>query len=106
MSNDNELRALKIFETALGVSPQERAEFVDKAVKGEPELRQRVESLLAARPGADEFLESPGAALIPSAPTDSFGLDRPTPAPESLPPSDAIPGYRILKEQARRLRSQ
>jgi WD40 repeat protein/serine/threonine protein kinase len=49
-------------------TPEERAAYLDKACRGDAELRRRVERLLAAHPKARGFLEQPPAeALLPAA---------------------------------------
>jgi tRNA A-37 threonylcarbamoyl transferase component Bud32 len=51
-----------IFEAALDCgTPQERAAYLDKACAGQPELRRRIEELLAAHNQATGFLENPQA---------------------------------------------
>ncbi len=49
-----------IFFTALEKgSPQERAAYLDEACAGDPDLRRRIEKMLAARDQAGSFLEKP-----------------------------------------------
>jgi serine/threonine protein kinase len=53
-----------IFTEALGkVDPVERAAFLEQACSGSPDLRQRVERLLARHKNAGSFLESPAFGL-------------------------------------------
>ena len=57
-------RLLTIFAEALEKkSPEARAEYLDRACRGDKELRQRVEALIAARKAAGGFLggEDPGS---------------------------------------------
>jgi len=51
----------ELFEAALDETPDERTAFLDRACAGAPELRQRLEALLARQEQAGSFLE--GAAL-------------------------------------------
>ncbi len=55
MSQDHELRALKVFEAALAVPPAERDAYLADTLADAPELRARVELLLAAQPVAGSF---------------------------------------------------
>lgn len=48
----------RIFSEALELDPQARAEFLDKACRGDPELRQEVQSLLDANQNMGGFLEN------------------------------------------------
>ena len=45
-------------------SPQERAAFLDDACAGNPELRRRLEKMLAAQSEAGSFLDRPAGALV------------------------------------------
>jgi hypothetical protein len=46
-------------------SPEERAAYLDEACKGDPDVRQRVEALLAAHDGPESVLDE--AAILPRA---------------------------------------
>src|SRR5262245_20154885 len=48
-------------------SPQERADYVDAACANDPELRRRVEKMLAAQARAGTFLETPAHRPAPTA---------------------------------------
>ena len=45
-------------------SPQERAAYFDEACAGDPDLRRRVEKMLAAQVQAGSFLEQPARSLV------------------------------------------
>src|SRR5262245_53839796 len=73
-----------IFEPALNCATlQERAAYLDRTCAGVPELRERIEELLAAHEQAAGFLENPQA-----------GAARPT-VRLNLPPEEEEPGERI-----------
>src|SRR5437773_1439507 len=81
-----------IFTAALArTSPPERAAYLDGACAGDPELRRRVESLLAAHDEAGSFLQRPpaGDAGLTVLPAGQW-LD-----PHDLPPLAEAPGTRI-----------
>ncbi|MEP3480194.1 MAG: serine/threonine-protein kinase [Fuerstiella sp.] len=66
----------------------EQSEYVRTACSGDDKLITEVESLLSAfEGGARELEASPVAKALAKSPTDS-----------PLPPTDSIPGYKILKE--------
>ncbi len=49
-----------LFEAAAGVAdPAERAAFLDRTCQGDPDLRQRLEKLLALRDQAEDFFDVP-----------------------------------------------
>ena len=45
-------------------SPQERAAYLDEACAGDPDLRRRVEKMLAAQAQAGSFLEQPARSPV------------------------------------------
>jgi serine/threonine protein kinase/formylglycine-generating enzyme required for sulfatase activity len=60
-------RVEELFFAALAKgTPEERAAYLDDACRDEPELRQRVDKLLAAHPHAKGFLEPPVGELGPT----------------------------------------
>src|SRR5438105_4777293 len=61
MNNLSDLEV--IFFTALEAAPRERSAYLDEACAGDPELRRRVEKMLAAQAQAGSFLEQPAAAV-------------------------------------------
>ncbi len=62
MSGDDQRSEETIFSAALQLpSPTERAAYLDAACAGEPDLRRRLEALLAAQAGVGAFLEHPAA---------------------------------------------
>src|SRR5262245_47567852 len=52
-------RVNEIFQSALELSPEEQARFVEDACAGDTSLKAEVDSLLAFHQKADSFLESP-----------------------------------------------
>jgi probable HAF family extracellular repeat protein len=63
---------MAIFNEALDLdTPHDRAAYLDRACASDPDLRARVETLLAAHGRAGGFLESP--AVVPTADLDSRG---------------------------------
>jgi serine/threonine protein kinase/WD40 repeat protein len=104
VSEPNLKRIEELFHRAVELNPEQRAAFLEIESAGDPELKARVEALLAhdrSSPDATDFLESPIQRLAP--PNDSATL-RPGPG-ESLPEPDSfrpvIPGYEILEELGR-----
>jgi eukaryotic-like serine/threonine-protein kinase len=80
-----------IFDAALAcASPQERAAYLDKACTGKPELRRRIEVLLAAHDQATGFLQNPQAAA--ARPTVRLALQ-----PEEQP-GERIGRYKLLQK--------
>src|SRR5438552_10231879 len=64
MKNDARQQEETLFEAARKLSdPAQRKAFLDAACAKNPELRRRLEVLLAAEPDADKFFEESGAAL-------------------------------------------
>jgi serine/threonine protein kinase/WD40 repeat protein len=63
MNNPSPLEA--VFFAALEKGwPQERAAYLDEACAGDPDLRRRVEKMLAAQARAGSFLEQPAASPV------------------------------------------
>jgi serine/threonine protein kinase/tetratricopeptide (TPR) repeat protein len=62
-----------LFDEALGVPPDERAAFLDRACGGDRELRQAVERLIAADEDAKTFLERPPLVLLDGGDTGDAG---------------------------------
>ncbi|HVU16653.1 MAG TPA: serine/threonine-protein kinase [Candidatus Didemnitutus sp.] len=72
--NDPAEKEALIFGEALLVPPADRARYLESACAGDPELRHRIESLLAAHDSAGKFMSSsPGAAEAGATPTDRPG---------------------------------
>src|SRR3546814_14342628 len=76
--HEREVRVIQLFEQVLAVDPDRRTAWIDARTSGEPELRTRLESLLAAN--ADPGLQTGMAA--------SMIEDEPTP--------ERIGPYRII----------
>ncbi|MFL6196243.1 MAG: tetratricopeptide repeat protein [Thermoanaerobaculia bacterium] len=64
MNPDHWLRADEVFAQALERAPEDREAFLDRACAGEPELRRKVERLLAADERDGSFLERPAGELL------------------------------------------
>jgi hypothetical protein len=65
MNDHGRPAAEQIFAAALQITPgAERRAYVDRACAGEEQLRQEVESLLAAHQQAGEFLEEPPTVVV------------------------------------------
>ncbi len=67
--SDDWRRTKEIFGDALDMPAERISTFLDSACAGDPELRARVEGLLASDSGAGEFLGAPTAPGGPSAST-------------------------------------
>src|SRR4051794_37561378 len=77
-----------IFSEALEQSsPVERSRYLDTACGGDPELRRRVEQLLAAQDQAGQFLGGAGAT---GTSTDRTSETEAPPPPESEMPLDFL----------------
>jgi serine/threonine-protein kinase len=78
----------QIFAEAIEKAPAERAEYLDKVCADSPDLRVKVEGLLAAHENPDSFLEDPVAGL-----TESLGTG---PLPEK--PGTRIGPYKLREK--------
>jgi eukaryotic-like serine/threonine-protein kinase len=83
---------------ALEQAESERAEFLDKACSGDPELRREVESLLASDEKAGEFLATPAAELVADPLTDASRQARNRVDPATFPANGAVGRYLIERE--------
>jgi len=82
-------QAKSIFLSAVEDRPPEQwSGYLDEACRGNAELRQRVEVLLAAHQGTDRLFDDPAAALMASA-----DLTEPTEAPGAV-----IGRYKLLEK--------
>lgn len=88
VKRENWEQAKDIFNRALSVAPDERAEFLNAACHGDEDLRRDVETLLASFDETETFLENPAvgefAELIADEQTE-------------LKPGEIISHYKILK---------
>jgi serine/threonine protein kinase/tetratricopeptide (TPR) repeat protein len=75
-------------EAAEKATDEERAAYLDVACAGDPQLRERVERLLAARPKVGGFLEAPAPALV--------GTVEEPPAAER--PGTLVGPYKLLEQ--------
>jgi serine/threonine protein kinase len=55
----------RVFQAALARDPTSRADFLDEACAGDPELRREVESLLSSDEQAGNFIECPALEIAP-----------------------------------------
>ncbi len=70
MTPEQYRKAGEIYHAALSLPPDRRAEFLERACAGDPNLLSEVESLLAAHADAGQFIEAPPeqlSALLQSA---------------------------------------
>jgi eukaryotic-like serine/threonine-protein kinase len=79
-----------IFEAALGVPPEERLAYLERACKGDAKLRQHVEALLQAHDHAGAFMAEPAAPA--SGPTVRITV------PLTEKPGDKIGHYKLLQQ--------
>jgi hypothetical protein len=77
-------------EAAARASPAERAAYLDRACRGDPELRSRVEALLGAHDRAGGFLEEPVVTLPQQTVIAS--------PPLTEKPGDHIGRYKLLEQ--------
>jgi hypothetical protein len=59
--NDDARREVAVFTAAIEIPLQERAGFLEKACRGDENLRRKVEALLSAHDRLGNFLEEPPA---------------------------------------------
>ncbi len=59
MTNKRWQHMMELFQRALELQPQSRADYLRKACGNDRKLRRAIESLLAADHEADNFLEDP-----------------------------------------------
>ena len=97
--------AEEVFFAALEKDPADRSAYLDAACAGRPELRARVDKLLAAHPKVGGFLEPPGTAGVPPATVTAAPAPDPDPDPTaSHRPAGAAPGavvagrYKLLQQ--------
>src|SRR5262245_23853866 len=79
-----------IFGEALQqTDPARRAAFLDAACAGDPQLRRRVEALLAAHAVSDSFLEPPAGESFAASPGDveRTAAEAPASDPDASPPT-------------------
>src|ERR1700690_2257121 len=79
---------IAVFTEALGLPPEERDRYLDKACKGDAEFRHRVEALLLAYEQAGDFLGRSAAGR--PAPAQAFQAGE--------KPGDRIGHYKLLQQ--------
>jgi hypothetical protein len=84
-----------IFDQALTrQSPQERAEFLDRACPGNPKMREEIKALLEAHEQAAEFLQSPPKAFMASG-----TIDFQAQTPQATDQAGSVVGpYKLLQQ--------
>ncbi len=93
MSDSAFERFQKLFEQAVDLPADQRAAFLDQACADEPELRARIEELLAADAELEGFLEPPAGFGLP--------VDKLKQEAEDFLPEEEIGGYQLLRELGR-----
>lgn len=93
MSDSAFERFQRLFEQAVELPAEQRAAFLDQACAGEPELRGRLEELLAADAELEGFLEPPAGFGLP--------VDKLKQEAEDFLPEEEIGGYQLLRELGR-----
>src|SRR5919197_6390031 len=83
---------------ALQQDESRRANFLDHACSGDPELRREVESLLDSDQKAGDFLAEPAAKLVAERLTDGSGHASNRAGAAALPPNAAVGRYLIERE--------
>ena len=66
MDSDRFQLIKELFHAAADLDPEERSAYLDRACRADPELRTRIEAMLAADPKADAVLDSLVAKEMPS----------------------------------------
>jgi WD40 repeat protein/serine/threonine protein kinase len=77
MSEPSPERVKEIFNQAIGLPPEKRSAFLEKACGSDTPLRRRVERLLKSLEEVGPFLASPTGDVLPSAPTVSASTSGP-----------------------------
>ena len=72
MSPDQEHRLEEVFSAARNLPPLERAAFLERACRGDTELRRQADSLLAAHEQAGPFLQQTVVHPTPISPLEQF----------------------------------
>jgi hypothetical protein len=62
---------VRLYYAALERKPEERAAFVREECRGDESLRKEVESLVACRPQAEKFMESPALEAAEGTPAEN-----------------------------------
>ncbi len=83
-------KVTELFHSAMDLDAEDRSAFIERECAGDPELRQEVESLLAANTDAGNFIEEPAAQVAALADT---GM--------TIPAGSMIAHYRIEKSIGR-----
>src|SRR5262245_50122459 len=100
MNNPSPLEAIFFAALEKG-SPQERTAYLNEACASDPDLRRRVEKMLAAQAQAGSFLESP-AADLPSPPwgrgAGGEGVRPTVDDPITERPGTVIGPYKLLEQ--------
>ncbi len=94
MTESQRKRAEELFRSLRDRPREQHAALVDAGCPDDPDVRREVETLLKSYVEAPDFLESPPTNVFVEPDGESSGFRFGAPGL----PSDAIPGYRILKE--------
>src|SRR6266576_3444563 len=81
---------IAVFTEALGLPPEERDRYLDKACKSDDEFRRRVEALIQAYEQAGDFLGRPAAERPPKAAARVLAV--------AEKPGDRIGHYKLLQQ--------
>src|SRR5215218_7296929 len=85
----------KVFDAALDLPPELRADFLDRSCARDDDLRVNVEQLLCASDSSSDFLERPlVGAMAPFVADSLLNANLPT-------PGDRVGAYRIINEAGR-----
>ena len=90
MNTERHQRIREVFAAVCDLPPEEQPAYLDKACAGDPELRARVELLLAHDADETELLDERALEA-------GFQL-RPGDGPADGPPPDSFAGYEIVRE--------
>ena len=98
MTDPHHARLRQLFDQALELPPAVRSTFLDKKCAADPELRRRLEAMLAAAEGSDFLSAATGderAAAVVAAPAASTP---PAEAPLREGPGTQIGSYKLLQQ--------
>src|SRR5688572_14919429 len=100
MSPDRRRKISELCEAALKCAPEDRASFLDRACKGDRELRREVEKMLSGDEQATEFMQTDEFEVAPRLSPPPRVIRTPSFTSDSIDDARFIPGD-VLSERYR-----
>jgi serine/threonine protein kinase/tetratricopeptide (TPR) repeat protein len=91
-------REVAIFSAVLELDSSQRAAYLEKACADDPELRKRIEALLAVHDQAASFLETPPSGAQGPPPDAKAPSERDSSGAPAEKPGDRIGRYKLLQQ--------